>query len=96
MPLYRRIARRGFSNYPCKSEAVPLNVGQLNASDSAGDIVDLESLKAKGLVAVREGFVKILGNGDLGLKLTVKGLAVSAGAKAKIEQAGGTVEEIEG
>lgn len=96
MPLYRRIARRGFSNYPFKSEAVPVNVGQLNASYSAGDIVDLESLKAKGLVAVREGFVKILGNGDLGLKLTVKGLAVSAGAKAKIEQAGGTVEEIEG
>ena len=96
MPLYRRIARRGFSNYPFKVDAVPINLGRLSEMYVDGDVVDLQSLKDKGAVAQRVKIVKILGNGELTAKLTVRGLAISAGAKTKIEALGGTVEELEG
>lgn len=91
MPLYRRIARRGFSNYAFKVEYTPLNLDQLSEMFAAGDEVGVEVLRAKGVITRSGKPVKILGRGDIAFALTVKGLAVSAGARQKIEAAGGSV-----
>jgi large subunit ribosomal protein L15 len=95
MPLYRRIAHRGFSNYPFKKEYFVVNVSLLEEKYSAGETVNKESLKAKGLISKDDVLVKILGTGDLTKKLTVEVEKVSASAKAKIEKAGGSVKEAE-
>ena len=92
MPLYRRIARRGFSNYPFKVEYIGINLGTLEQSFGDGDTVTLESLKEKKVVKKRTEYVKILGQGELSKKLTVQGLKVSKGAEEKITAAGGTVQ----
>ena len=93
MPLYRRIAHRGFSNYPFKKEFVVVNVTLLEKKYSAGETVNKETLLAKGLISKVDALVKILGTGDLTKKLTVEVDKVSASAKAKIEKAGGSVKE---
>lgn len=93
MPLYRRIARRGFSNYRFKVEYVPLNLDVLCSAFEAGAVVSLETLKQRRLVSRNVEHVKILGRGDCGVALTVQGIAVSTGAKAKIIAAGGTVAD---
>ena len=93
MPLYRRIARRGFSNYPHKVEYVTVNVGTLEARFEAGATVDLESLHAHRLIGGNDRRVKILGDGGLTKKLTVVGLKLSASARQKVEAAGGSVQE---
>ena len=95
MPLYRRIARKGFSNYPFKKEYVCINLDQLEAKFNDGETVNKESLVAKGFVskkASEKALVKILGNGDISKKLTVEVNKASASAKAKIEKAGGSVK----
>ena len=91
MPLYRRIARRGFSNYPYRKEYAVVNVEHIAAKFAEGDTVNRESLIEKGLVKKSALLVKILGNGDVDKKLTVCADKVSAGAKEKIEKAGGSV-----
>ena len=93
MPLYRRIAHRGFSNYPFKKEFVVVNVTVLEKKYSAGETVNKETLLAKGLISKVDALVKILGTGDLTKELTVEVDNVSASAKAKIEKAGGSVKE---
>ena len=96
MPLYRRIARKGFSNYPFKKEYACINIDQLEAKFEDGATVDKASLAAKGFISVKSAvLVKILGNGDLTKKLTVIVDKVSESAKAKIEKAGGTVKLID-
>jgi large subunit ribosomal protein L15 len=95
MPLYRRVARRGFSNYPFKKYFVPVNLSVLETKFTDGDTVSLETLKARGVVKGSAQRVKILGTGDLSKKLTVEGLPVSAGAREKITQAGGSVTTTE-
>jgi large subunit ribosomal protein L15 len=95
MPLYRRIARRGFSNYPFKRVAEPVNLHQLQNAFKSGDVVSLESLREKGVVGRRVDYVKILAKGEIKKKLSVKGLKVSANAARKIVDAGGTVEGFE-
>ena len=96
MPLYRRIARKGFSNYPFKKEYACINIDQLEAKFEDGATVDKASLAAKGFISVKSAIlVKILGNGDLTKKLTVIVDKVSGSAKAKIEKAGGTVKLID-
>lgn len=93
MPLYRRIAHKGFSNYPFKKEYVCINVNQLEAKFNDGETVNNESLVAKGFFSKKSNsVVKILGNGDLSKKLTVEVEKVSESAKAKIEKAGGSVK----
>ncbi len=92
MPLYRRIARRGFSNYPFKTEYTVINVSTLEKRFSAGDEVTPEALRQKGIISASEKLVKILGEGELSKKLTVSGVRVSKSARAKIEAAGGSVE----
>ncbi len=93
MPLYRRIARKGFSNYPFKKEYVCINVDQLEAKYADGETVDRTTLIAKGFISAKaSALVKILGNGDITKKLTVDVDKVSESAKAKIEKAGGSVK----
>ena len=95
MPLYRRIARKGFSNYPFKKEYVCINVDQLEAKFADGETVDKTSLIAKGFISAKSStLVKVLGNGDITKKLTVDVDKVSESAKAKIEKAGGSVKVV--
>ena len=95
MPLYRRIARKGFSNYPFKKEYVCINVELLEAKFNDGETVDKTTLATKGFISSKNAsLVKILGNGDVTKKLTVIVDKVSESAKAKIEKAGGSVSLI--
>ncbi len=94
MPLYRRIARRGFSNYPFKQEYVVLNLDAIQTKYKSGETVSLETLLAKGLIKASQSAVKILGGGEIKKKVNVEFVSVSASAKAKIEAAGGSVTEI--
>ena len=89
MPLIRRVPKRGFTN-PFKQVAQPVNLKALAAF--AGGDVTAETLYAAGLVSHAHRTIKLLGDGDAPQGLVVKGLAVSASAKAKIEAAGGRVE----
>ena len=91
MPLYRRIARRGFSNYPYRKEYAVVNLELIAAKFAEGDTVNRESLIEKGLLKKSALLVKILGNGDVDKKLTVCADKVSTEAKEKIEKAGGSV-----
>ena len=92
MPLYRRLPKRGFKNRNTK-EIVAINVSTLERFEN-GATVDVAALREAGVVKNSFDGVKILGNGELTKKLTVKVDAVSASAQAKIEAAGGTVEVI--
>ena len=89
MPLYRRLPKRGFKNRNTK-EIVGINVEALNRFEDGAEVT-IAALVESGLVSNPKDGVKILGNGELTKKLTVKVTAVSEGAKAKIEAAGGTV-----
>ena len=97
MPLYRRLAHRGFSNYPFKKEFQIVNLCEIEKRYESGETVDEISLHDKGLIKGRkkagtfkaDAPVKILGDGDLTKKLTFKISAVSGSAKEKIEKAGG-------
>ena len=96
MPLYRRIAHKGFSNYPFKKEYYCINVDLLEAKFEDGATVDKKALIEKGFISSKTTtLVKILGNGDITKKLNVIVDKVSESAKAKIEKAGGTVKIIE-
>jgi large subunit ribosomal protein L15 len=93
MPMQRRFPKKGFKN-PFRQEVFAVNVGSLEERFSEGT-VDLAALQGAGMVPRSRRTVKILGEGDLKKKLTVKATAFSASAKAKIEQAGGTAEIVE-
>jgi large subunit ribosomal protein L15 len=91
-PISMRIPKlRGFNN-PNKEEFAIVNVGTL-ATFRAGSEVTPDKLRERGMIR-RRGRVKVLAEGDLGKKLTVKAHAFSAAAREKIESAGGTVEVI--
>ena len=92
MPLYRRIPKRGFTNRNTK-DIVAINVSVLNRFEDGAEVT-VESLLASGAISRAGDGVKILGNGEISKKLTVKVNAVSESAKAKIEAAGGSVEVI--
>ncbi len=92
MPLFRRLPKRGFKNINHKN-IVGINVSALEVFEN-GAVVDVEALKKLGLVKKELDGVKILGNGELTKKLTVKANAFSASAKEKIEALGGTTEVI--
>lgn len=92
MPLQRRLPKRGFNNIFAK-EIVSVNIGTLNNFDD-GATVDIAALEAKGIIKNSYDGVKILSNGKLEKKLTVKATAFSEAAKAKIEAAGGKAEVI--
>ncbi len=91
MPLFRRIAQRGFSNYPFKKEYEIVNLRDIEVKYADGETVSKETLVAKGLVKKSAVLIKVLGNGDLTKKVSVAVDKVSASAKEKIEKVGGTV-----
>lgn len=93
MPLQRRIPKRGFNNIFAKEIAI-VNVSALEERFEDGAVVDVESLLASGLVKNQLDGIKILGNGELTKKFTVKANAFSDSAKEKIEKAGGSVEVV--
>jgi len=93
MRLIRRIPKRGFTSFH-KKTLVPVNVSMLNCFDD-GVTVDLEALKTAGIVKAMSMGIKILGDGEIKKKLTVKAMAFSGSAKTKIEAAGGTCEVVQ-
>lgn len=89
MPLYRRLPKKGFNNNRFKKRYALVNVRDLARFD-AGTEVTPELLRERGLIAKRLDGVAVLGHGELGVALAVRAHRFSAGARAKIEQAGGT------
>ncbi len=92
MPLYRRLPKRGFTNINSKT-IIGINVSALEKFEN-DSVVTVETLLESGIVKNPRDGVKILGNGELTKKLTIKVNAFSEGAKAKIEALGGTCEVI--
>ena len=90
MPLVRRLPKRGFNNARFNAKALAVNVGVLEKVFEAGAEITVETLAAAGLTDNKKPLIKVLGQGDLTKKFTVK-VPCSATAKAKIEKAGGTV-----
>ena len=92
-PLYRRIPKRGFNNARFRIEFATINLSDLNKFND-GDVVTPELLKEKGIVKKQLCGIKVLGNGTLEKKLTVRAHRFSSSAVTKIESAGGTAEVI--
>ncbi len=92
IPLYRRLPKRGFHNVFAKHYAI-VNVDALNVFED-GTVVSADTLIENGIIGNTFDGVKVLGNGDLSKKLTVKASIFSASAKEKIEAAGGKTEVI--
>lgn len=93
MPLLRRIPKRGFNNRAFATVFATVNIGQLDGFD-AGSEVTPETMREHGLLKRRLDGVKVLGDGELNKKLTVKAQRFSASARAKIEKAGGQCVEL--
>lgn len=94
MPLARLIAKRGFNNKRFADKVLTLNVNVLEERFEAGEEVSPAVLKERGLAKGRFDAIKILGNGDLTKKLTVKAHRFSESAEQKIVAAGGSVERL--
>jgi large subunit ribosomal protein L15 len=90
MPLQRRLPKRGFKNI-FALKGVEVNLRDLNRFDE-GQVVDAQALAEAGLIKGSFDYIKVLGKGDMEKALTVKVDRISAGAKDKIEKAGGKVE----
>ncbi len=93
LPLYRRLSKRGFNNYKFRTTYATVNVSDLERFDE-GTVVTKELLIEAGLITKELDGIKVLGNGSLKKKLTVKANKFSDTAKQKIENAGGTIEVI--
>jgi large subunit ribosomal protein L15 len=93
LPLYRRLPKRGFSNADFKIEYATINVSDLNSFED-GTVVSPELLKETGMVKNQLNGIKVLGNGTLSKKLTVRAHKFSETAKNAIETAGGKAEVI--
>lgn len=91
-PFFRRVPKKGFSNFPFKELYSEVNVEELEEKFNDGDIVNKETLMEKRIVRRKKLKVKILGRGDLNKKLIVTVDKVSGSAKEKIENAKGSVE----
>jgi len=93
-PLYRRVPKRGFNNAQFRTEFATINLSDLNKFFNDGDVVSPELLKEKGIIKKQLSGVKVLGNGELEKKLTIKAHRFSSSAVTKIESAGGKAEVI--
>lgn len=91
MPLFRRLPKRGFSNFEFQTVYDVVNVGDLEKRFSAGDHVTPEALLAAGLIRNLRNKVKVLGDGKLTTKLKVEASKFSKTAAEKIQSAGGEV-----
>lgn len=92
-PLFRRLPKRGFTNAPFKKEIVEVNISKLNAFEAGTVVTPEKLLEAKVIKSLKDG-VKILGQGDINVALTVQAHGFSASAIEKIEAAGGKAEVI--
>lgn len=90
MPLVRRLPKRGFKN-PFRTHWAEVNLDQLG-SFAAGSVVDEPSLRQAGLLKGKFEKVVVMGRGEVSVSLTVRVHRVTAGAVAKIQAAGGTIE----
>ena len=93
LPLYRKLPKRGFNNSKFAKVYAIVNVEALNVFED-GAVIDLEALLAKKIVRKAGDGLKVLGNGELTKKVTVKATIFSASAKEKIEAAGGKIEVV--
>lgn len=93
LPLYRRLPKRGFSNAKFKTEYAVINLDDLNRFEN-GTVVTPEMLKETGLVKNQLSGIKVLGNGSLEKKLTIKAHKFSKSALEKINEAGSKAEVI--
>ena len=91
-PIYRQLPKRGFNNKRFATVYSVINVSDLNRFED-GAVIDLETLLAARVIRKANDGLKVLGNGDITKKLTVKAAKFSAAAKEKIEAAGGSCEE---
>jgi len=94
MPLHRRLPKRGFHN-PFRTESRTINVDRLAVLE-AGSVVDAEALQQAGLLPKGKAPLKVLGNGELDVAITVRAAKFTAAAAKKIEAAGGKAEVIGG
>ena len=92
-PIYRQLPKRGFNNKRFATVYSVINVSDLNRFED-GAVIDLETLLAARVIRKANDGLKVLGNGDITKKLTVKAAKFSAAAKEKIEAAGGSCEEV--
>ena len=93
LPLYRKLPKRGFNNYRFAKQYAVINVQSLNKFND-GEVVDGEALLKLGMLNELFDGVKVLGEGEITKKLTVKAAVFSASAKEKIEAAGGKTEVV--
>ena len=93
LPLFRRLSHSGFKNYNLRTVYSTVNVGDLNRFED-GTVVDTKQLKEIGLIKKELDGIKVLGNGELTKKLTVRANSFSKTAKEKIENIGGKTEVI--
>jgi large subunit ribosomal protein L15 len=93
LPLFQRLPKRGFHNH-FRVEYAVVNVGQLNDLFDEGAVIDVDALIAKGFFKDSKDGLKVLGNGELTKKFTVKAKKFSESAKKAIEACGGSVEVI--
>jgi large subunit ribosomal protein L15 len=96
MPLFRRVAKRGFNNRQFSPEVVVINVGTLGEKFEAGAEICPQTLAEKGLIPSRFDLLKVLGDGELNVAIKVSAHRFSASAEAKIAAAGGSFEVISG
>ena len=92
MPLYRRVARRGFSNYPFKVENQAVSLSTIDAVFEDGAVVSDATLREAGVIKGKETTAKILATGEITKKVTVEGLKLSKAAADKVVAAGGSVK----
>ncbi len=93
MPLTRRLPKKGFNNAQFRVENQRVRLGDLALLGEGGAEITMDTLVGAGLVRANRGPAKVLANGDVASAITVRGLKVSDGARAKIEAAGGRVED---
>ena len=95
MPIYRRLPKKGFQNARHKRDFYIVNIQTLSKNFEKDDVVDVEKLEQKKLVKNRKDLpLKVLGNGEINISLTVKANAFSKSAEEKIKRAGGKIEVI--
>jgi len=90
MPIYRRVPKRGFTNARFRKDYTIINVDRLGGLP-AGSTVDIDTVSSAGLASVNTRLLKVLGNGEINVALTVRTQKCSESAKKKIEAAGGSV-----
>lgn len=94
LPIFRRLPKRGFSNFQFRTDYQVVNVGDLDATFESNSHVTAATLKTAGLIHDAEAPVKILGDGTVSKKLTVEAQRFSGQAIKKLESAGGTVKKL--